>query len=87
MEVQHRMTAHHVPPASCPRCFRSGLDAATNAGPERCAPKPGDVTVCLYCRALLVFTDTMQLRPLKDDEFSLLPPTTQAALRAAQRTQ
>jgi len=47
-----------VKPTLCPTCGAK-LDAATHAGtldPEL-RPKPGDLTLCAYCDALLQFDD------------------------------
>ena len=48
------------------------LDAATNvSGAGR--PGPGDVTVCIYCRSILEFTEGMGLRLLPQEELDQLP--------------
>jgi len=43
----------------CPRCDNK-LDGFTEMK-EGTTPKSGDVTVCLYCSAVLEFTDDMML--------------------------
>lgn len=47
---------------ACPFC-RHTLDAAT-AGPSNpdAVPKPGDVTVCIECGAVLLFDDGLKVR-------------------------
>ena len=45
----------------CPKCFTI-LSAATNMDDENLRPKPGDVTVCLYCAEVLVFNEDLTLR-------------------------
>ena len=40
--------------ALCPGCGEF-LDDCTPTGPGRVQPRPGDVTVCAYCAAVLVF--------------------------------
>lgn len=60
------MTDHRTPTTWCPYCGTS-LDGAMNVdGPN--APDPGDVTVCLYCAGLAVFTDNLGLRFPTDAE-------------------
>jgi hypothetical protein len=44
---------HHVEATSCPSCGHN-LDAAAGVTADR-APEPGDVTICAYCGAGLVF--------------------------------
>jgi hypothetical protein len=56
-----------VAAAPCPVCGRI-LDAACGPGPER----PGDLTLCLYCRAVLVFTDTRGLQLLTNAAWAAL---------------
>jgi predicted amidophosphoribosyltransferase len=46
-------TTHDQLPTPCP-CCGAKLDAATGG---RLAPRPGDVTICAYCAAPLVFTE------------------------------
>lgn len=40
----------------CPACGHA-VNAAADVGGEQHAPKPGDVSVCIYCAELLVFTE------------------------------
>lgn len=43
---------------ACPICFHE-LDSATDiVGNDK--PKPGDLSVCLYCAELLVFDDALR---------------------------
>ena len=65
--------SQQIKPSPCPSC-KNILDAATGVG-EGLQPtaKPGAVTVCAYCQALLVFTNEMQLRFLKQEELDAMP--------------
>ena len=46
----------------CPDCGM-GNDAHTFTGHGLARPDPGDVSVCLYCSQINVFTDKLTLRP------------------------
>jgi hypothetical protein len=48
-----------MPAAFCPGCFKV-LDGVTNLESSE-APKSGDFTICIYCAAVLRFTENMQL--------------------------
>lgn len=52
------MTAHHVPLAHCPAC-NATLSAATNAAGDDAHPAAGDLTICLYCTAVMRFDDAL----------------------------
>lgn len=54
----------------CPVCFHL-LDAATCASGDA-TPKPGDLTVCLYCTTFLKFNEQLRHVTLQDGEFSKL---------------
>lgn len=41
----------------CPNC-RTVVDGATAVDGSEAFPSPGDVTVCVYCAAVLIFTAT-----------------------------
>lgn len=67
-----------VPEAHCPVC-ESKLDAAhPTAGAP--APMPGDVSICFYCTAFLVFNDDMLPESIGDEEFETLEPEVKAEL-------
>jgi hypothetical protein len=70
-----------TPPCRCPWCGHR-FDAAMSANPDRpdAAPKPGDVSVCISCAQVLVFTDDLTLRASMPGEIELTP-----ALRRAQQ--
>ena len=44
----------------CPKCDKI-LDGWTQTEPDT-HPEPGDVTICVYCSAVLQYTDDMLLR-------------------------
>jgi hypothetical protein len=62
----HQMDGKQI----CPHCY-SKLDGAMNIASER-GPSPGAVTVCAYCQVPLVFTRTLKLRLLSDDDIDRL---------------
>ena len=53
-------------PTACPACGHR-ITAASHIDGNM-TPKPGDLTVCLYCATLLVFADGLSLRNLTDAE-------------------
>jgi hypothetical protein len=55
-----------VPDTRCVNCNKLLDGAAAIAGSR--GPRPGDVTVCLDCRHLMVYGDDLQLRNPTDDE-------------------
>lgn len=57
---------HDTMPNRCPTCEHV-LEAATGITTDD-APKPGDVTLCIYCAAILVFTDDLRVRLPKEEE-------------------
>lgn len=54
-----------LPARACPRCAQV-LDALDG---HSAAPRPGDVTLCAYCGAVLVFAEGMALRLMTPAEF------------------
>jgi len=52
---------HRLGELRCPGC-EARLNRHGEAGGPPGAPRPGDVTACVYCTLLLVFTDDMALR-------------------------
>jgi hypothetical protein len=44
----------------CPACHAK-IAAATHAT-EKISPKPGDLSICLYCKTVLVFDEAVQPR-------------------------
>ncbi len=65
------MTTTRLPPATCPSCGKK-LDAATHPT-EDVAPSPGDVTICLGCQDVLIFTEELGLRRPTEAEIQALP--------------
>ena len=65
------MKTTRLPPASCPSCEKK-LDAATHPTGD-VAPSPGDVTICLGCQDILIFTEELGLRRPTDQELETLP--------------
>ena len=54
-------------PCNCPKCDML-LDAATDLSDPNNEPTPGDVTLCLYCDALLEFDEDMMLKEINIKE-------------------
>ena len=53
-DAEHPDTARH-PPVPCPECGAK-IDAASGvADGEGMLPSAGDISVCLYCAAVLIF--------------------------------
>lgn len=59
------------PHARCPWC-RTKLDAASDPVGDA-TPKPGDLSVCINCAAMLTFGDDLKLRALSAKEIAALP--------------
>lgn len=59
------MKTTDLPGSLCRRCGKA-LDAASGSGDA--VPTPGDVSVCMYCGTLAVFTDELRLRETTVDE-------------------
>ena len=65
------MKTTRLPPATCPTCGKT-LDAATNIE-EDVEPSPGDVTICLGCKDLFIFTEELGLRRPTEAELQEFP--------------
>lgn len=60
------------------------LDAALSVMPDK-IPKPGDITVCAYCAALLQFSPDMALIKLPKHIYDSFDYETRANILKAQR--
>jgi hypothetical protein len=69
--------------ARCPACLKR-LDAAFNPWRD-IAPRPGDISVCAYCAAPMVFNDDLTLCALPAEGYALLPPALQRQLDLLRR--
>lgn len=49
----------YAEPTRCPACDADHDAHTALDGPDGARPKAGDVSVCLYCAAVLVYTDLM----------------------------
>ncbi len=67
----------------CPECS-AVLDAATHMYDRRSQPRPGDVSLCLYCGTALRYGPNLRLQRLTDTEFMALPADTREELRKHQ---
>jgi hypothetical protein len=70
---------------SSPCCGRT-LDGATCADGSQKKPKAGDVSVCMYCQAVLFFRADGTLRRLNTEEMGKLSPDERDALIAVVMT-
>lgn len=67
----------------CPVCKRK-LDAATEVGGDGDGkPRPGDLTVCIGCAAILGFGSDLKLRRLGADDLAMLDRETYTTLLRA----
>ena len=72
-----------VPPSKCRDCG-SVNDGATFGGPEPwLRPKPGNVSICVYCRCISIFAEDLSLREPTIDEMLAIArtPNVQKALK------
>lgn len=60
------LSKNQIPASTCSSC-NSHTDAATCVD-GKSLPSPGDVSICLYCGHIAVFSDDMILRPLTSEE-------------------
>jgi hypothetical protein len=60
------------PEARCPAC-QTTLDGASSMG-DRPMPRPGDLSVCVYCTALLEFNTDLTLRLAPTESLLRLEP-------------
>lgn len=67
-------TDRHIKAARC-TCGKV-LDGATAVNAD-CTPKAGDLTVCIYCRTVLMFTAAGELEPADPAK---LPPDVRAVV-------
>ncbi len=70
-----------LPKSPCSSCGEL-LDAANNRDGHN--PKPGDLTLCVYCGAMSSFTETLHIRAMTPEEFRELPAELRAELEGAQ---
>lgn len=63
------ITGHHTQLDGAPRCLNCNtlIDGATSVGSD-VRPKPGDVTVCMYCGHVMAFNDELTMRELTGQE-------------------
>lgn len=63
----------------CPHC-ENKIEACTNMQAAGGGPKPGDLTLCAYCAAALIFTDGLGVRPATPDDLADLDDESRASL-------
>ena len=64
----------------CPHCSES-LSAVAHPDMEA-VPRPGDLSICVYCACPLRFTETLGIERLTEEDVKKLPASTQAELNA-----
>lgn len=64
--------AFEGPATPCPVCEKL-LNAAATIDEHERPPVTGDTTICCHCSAILVFTETLGLRLITDEEWNALP--------------
>jgi hypothetical protein len=57
----------------CPMCDLP-INAASLVSGEG-SPGPGDITVCVHCKAILTYGEAMELQPAKPEAIEALRPT------------
>jgi len=67
-----------LPTALCPHCGYA-VEMATGVG-KADTPSPESATICIKCAGFCIFTETMSLRKMSDEEFKDYPPEAQKAL-------
>jgi hypothetical protein len=55
-----------LPSCPCPSCGKA-LDGCSQADGDS-TPKPGDITICIYCGHIMAFADDLAFRELNDEE-------------------
>jgi hypothetical protein len=68
--------------ATCPLCS-SLLDDAMPVDDNASEPEAGDITVCIYCKAILTFIEDGHLKVLSNKEFLELPLNMRRAVNEA----
>jgi len=66
------------PKNRCPRCSH-GAEHASGAAP----PNTGDIAICAYCSAVLVYTKGLRIREMTETEYRELTPEVLAEIGRA----
>lgn len=85
-ECQTDKNGQQIPECACINCGKN-LDAATAAldYPKSQRPGPGDVSLCVHCGEVMVFTPDMKLRPAELNDLLKLSKAEQMALERGQQ--
>lgn len=59
--------ANKIPPITCPVCQHRHNSAVNISGPDDPAPIVGDISICIYCTAVLEFDKNMHLVRLTNE--------------------
>lgn len=65
------MKEHQVEKQKCPTCGQENDRASCPYSDD--APRPGDVSVCIACQNLHVYTDSLTLRPVTEKDIEDMP--------------
>lgn len=71
-----------TPHGRCPKCQRT-LSGTSTAVVGEVLPRPGDLSVCLYCSEPLVFLDDLTVRAMHPGEIEALDDVTRRHFEAA----
>lgn len=74
-----------VSPSLCPYCGYFA-DAASSVTENEAPPKPGDISMCLSCGGVCVFSRDLMLRAITAEEREALPSHVTAFLKRMNQT-
>lgn len=74
------MFSGRVRGSNCPSCSKF-LDGATGTDNKSTPPKPGDLTICVYCVEVLQYGSTLELSKFNFESDPELPEETKVKLR------
>lgn len=77
------MSDPRTAPHPCPKCGKT-LDAACSLHNPEARPTPGDVSICIYCAALLQFDEALAPQILTNEALDAMPGEFIAELLHAQ---
>jgi len=78
------LRTYAVPEHRCIRCHKF-LDVATGSEPDQRCPKPGDLTICLFCGEVYQFRLDLTLENLSDERVSEIDEETGGQIKKARK--